>query len=541
MARGLRVSRLKALSMEALAGEFEWAGFNADFTEHTNYIMVANRGVYQWAGRNANLTRQSYRLEALRGQFNMTGFTSELTYAGSLPTWSATVPAKQFTFGTPETFSLVPYTTGFNSLLHRFEVLTGTLPTGVTVTPTTGLSYSGAGSAGSTASISYRIADIGTGVAADWTARSTATGVFFKENFNYTNLAQAANHTANPCFFGAAPGTGATSPDPTIFQIRDDNKLSGRSLRINFPANSGQASRTWLYTFAPNLGAQVPTNGTQYQTFYFQIILRGDTHADFPFKDSGSAGFGAMATPKYFNIDRHDGSTNVGEVVCTNLGMQGKVTLYRLADATSQGPSPVGGRDFATLANARSTPNTSADYQYQGGVDESGTTTTMTQYRQRYGHFHSDLISTPIGSVTGASTMAGLGVPRSDESGLNWNPSGAEKRLVIEVFIDRPGDRIRMWGNVYGQAPKLIGDSALDDFDGHANRGLILNRDAQGNTGSGPAGTNTGYPGFQLTLFLTDNQNAAGSDQPTTWADYIEIIASTNPINFPGGLALPGV
>ncbi len=529
--RGLRISRLKALRMEALSGEFEWAGFNADLSEHTNYIMVANRGVYQWAGRNANLTKQNYRLEAVRGQFNMTGFTSELTYTGSLPTWSATVPTKQFTFGTPETFSLVPYTTGFNSLLHRFEVLSGTLPTGVTVTPTTGLSYNGAGTAGSTASVSYRIADIQADVTADWIARSTAAGVFYKQNFNFTSIAEAVNHTANPTYYGASPSTSATNIDTSIFEIRDDNKLSGRSLRINFPANSGEAGRTWLETFDPNLGPQVPTNGVQHQTFYFQMIVKGNTF-DFPYKDDGSAGYGGMASQKVANIDRHDSSTNYGEVVLHNLGGQGKVTTYRFSSGLPESGT------FHTIKRARSTPNSGTDYQYQGGVDTGtpASPTAMTQYRQRYGHFHSDLISIATGSVTGTSRWSSLGVPRSDEGGVNWMQADGS-HTVVTVFVDRPGDRIKVWASKYGSAPILINDTALDSDNG--GQAGIVGRNASNAAGSGGGGS--GYPGFQLTLFITKNINAAGSAQPTFYCDYAEIIASNNPINHPGGFALPGV
>jgi hypothetical protein len=257
-------------------------------------------------------------------------------------------------------------------------------------------------------------------------------------------------------------------------------------------------------------------------------------HADFPFKDSGGAGYGANATPKLFNIDRHDGSTNAGEVVTTNLGGQGHITGYRLVQ---QG----GGLDFATIKRSRATPNSGSDYQYQSAVDTGSpaSPSTMTQYRQRYGHFNSDLIAPSFASVTGSSRWSALGVPRSDEAGALWNPPGSEKRMVVTIEIDRPGDRIRYWTSIYGQAPVLTLDTALDQaYSGAAG---ILNRDAVGNTGSGPAGTNTGYPGFQLTLFITDNQNAAGSSQPTTYVDYLEIIASNSPIPHPGGFALPGV
>jgi hypothetical protein len=42
-----------------------------------------------------------------------------------------------------------------------------------------------------------------------------------------------------------------------------------------------------------------------------------------------------------------------------------------------------------------------------------------------------------------------------------------------------------------------------------------------------------------MSLYVTGDSGEAGADRPDMWIDYIELIASTNPIPAPGGFALP--
>lgn len=79
MPRRLRVARLRRLTMEAVPGEFEWAGFNADFTYARHFSLETIPGAFQWSGFSATLTRQAYFLRALSGSFLMTGRDATLT------------------------------------------------------------------------------------------------------------------------------------------------------------------------------------------------------------------------------------------------------------------------------------------------------------------------------------------------------------------------------------------------------------------------------------------------------------------------------
>lgn len=274
---------------------------------------------------------------------------------------------------------------------------------------------------------------------ADFAARIADPGVFFRENFSYPDLAAAASHATNPRFYGSSTGN---PPDPNIMSLSVEHALSGKSLRIKYPPNSGASGNSWLYSFDPNNGIQVPFAGVPHDDFYFQIIVWGDQQWTFPFKMSD----GSAASPKVLIVDHHDSSSNAGEVVLTNDHMKGLVAAY-LGFTKSSGSELIGG-----------------------------------------------------------------GFPSSP-----WNIAA---HTVVTFHINAASNRVRMWAAKYGQAPVLIGDTSI------SIPGLDMGRPG-------------GYPGFQLTPFITDNANAGGASQPTTFIDYCEIIASKNPISFPGGFALP--
>jgi hypothetical protein len=352
----------------------------------------------------------------------------------------------------------------------------------------------------------------------DWAARTNpADGVFFTENFNYTTLTQAANHAANPCFYGISAGSNSSSqstPDPSIYAISDVNALSGRSLRINFPANSGGAGYRWIYSFDPNTGIQatnnLPFSLTRYDNFYFQAIIWGDRQFNFPFKQTD----GQMGNPKVLIIDEHNGGGSYsGEFVLTNERCAGYTTCY-LGFTASHGSS--------LLSRSMNTPQATPDFLHQGAVDTQTPTSpqTMQQFRQRYGPFWSDSPSVPTGSVTGSSTMEQYGFPNADSaaSGLAWQRG---YWTVIEMWVNSATNSAKFWGARYGDAPKILGNTATA---GTWNFGRT----------AAP-----GYPGFILTPFITNNANAAGAAQPTTFTDYVELIASHNPIPFPKHLSTP--
>ena len=147
----------------------------------------------------------------------------------------------------------------------------------------------------------------------------------------------------------------------------------------------------------------------------------------------------------------------------------------------------------------------------------------ISSYRERYGPMNSDRPNFPFASVTGSSSLADAGWPNatSAQNGVIWYRNDW---TVVTVHANGQANRVRFWGSRYGQPPKLLGDTAA------WNLGAL-------NMGRGTSG----YTGLQLTPFITGNTNAAGAAQPTVWCEYGEIIGSTNPINHPGGFALPGV
>jgi hypothetical protein len=332
--------------------------------------------------------------------------------------------------------------------------------------------------------------------------------VFFKENFNYPDLNAASTRSPSSHFYAASQLSGS-SPDPAIYSINTGG-LSAKYLRINYPANSSTSGYSWHYTFDNN-----PVGygwiGIAHDNFYFQVIVRGDREFDFPFKTAGDE----MASPKVLVIDGHDRTSTSGEVVLTNDHMRGFVSSYI-------GFTPSHGSQL--IQTGINTPQGQPDFRNQPGIDAGtpSTTTSMDDFRKRYGPMNSDRPNIPFSSITGASSLAAAGWPNaaSAQNGVIW---ARNEWIVITFHIHGAGNRVRFWASKYGQAPKLLGDTATWSL------GAL-------NMGRG----STGYPGFQLTPFITGNTNAAGAGQPTTWLDYAEIIASNNPIAHPGGFALPG-
>jgi hypothetical protein len=343
---------------------------------------------------------------------------------------------------------------------------------------------------------------------ADWQARSTATGVFFKENFDYSTLGAASARSPSSHFYAASQLNGG-SPDPSIYSINAGG-LSAKYLRINYPPNSGTSGYSWHYTFDDN-----PVGygwvGIAHDNFYFQVIVRGDRAFDFPFKTSGDE----MASPKLLVIDGHDRTSTQGEVVLTNDHMRGFVASY-------VGFTPSHGSQL--IQTGIMTPQGSPDFRNQPGIDAGvpSSPSSMADFRRRYGPMNSDVPNIPLSSITGSSSLAAAGWPNAEsaQAGVIW---ARNQWIVITFHIHGAGNRVRFWASKYGESPKLLGDTAAWSL------GAL-------NMGRG----STGYPGFQLTPFITGNTNAAGANQPVTWIDYAEIIASNNPIAHPGGFTLPG-
>jgi hypothetical protein len=336
--------------------------------------------------------------------------------------------------------------------------------------------------------------------AADFASRSSGGGVFFAENFNYANFSAATSHATNLKYYGSSD---------TSTMTLNAGGTSAKYLRISYPANSGLSSYVFLYTFDNNDGVQVPFTGVAHDNFYFQIVVRGDRQWDWPYKMND----GNMASPKVCIIDKHSSSSNPGEVVLTN-------DHGRMVPAAYVGFTPSHGSQL--IQRQINTPQGTPDYRNQPSVDDGtpASPSTMADYRNRYGPFNSDTPSIATGSIDANSSIEALGWPK-EGVGMRWHRNDWD---VITFHINGAGNRVKFWGSKYGEAPLLLGDTNEINFNGALDMGR----------GS------VGYPGFQLTPFVTDNANAGGANQPTNWIDYAEIIASNNPIQHPGGFTLPG-
>jgi hypothetical protein len=363
---------------------------------------------------------------------------------------------------------------------------------------------------------------------ADWQARSAAPGVFFKENFNYTSLQAAANHSNNPKYYGASSGS-SSNPDPNTYELITENALSGKSLRIHRRALSGQSTNVWLYTWDVNNGPQVPfTPASTRDEYYFQFIVAGDTFFNWPWLLSGSqtGGSGQLSSPKILQLGRHDSSTISGELVIMNATCQGFVTMYIRGEPNQSNSSAT-----TLFSRGLNTPQKTPDWSRQPQID-AGTpnpATTMQQLRQRYGPWESDRLNgAAYPTITGATRMTDNSTYSTElaEASIAGVPWYRNQRTVVTVYMRKNPGWVRIWAGPFGQPQKKIADSQT--------LGWSLSWLASRTNPSTDIGT-----GFQLSTYVTGNINAGGSAQPDTWVDYIELIGSTNPIPAPGGFALP--
>jgi hypothetical protein len=196
--------------------------------------------------------------------------TGTLTFSSQAePTWVGLVPTVEFTQGQPDDYALTQHTLSFNSTLHEFEVLTGTLPSGVTLEPSTGLVYDGVGAVASVSGISYNIADIATTtLQQDWIARSTASGVTAAYDFNGVNDFLRADVDNGHVYAG--------SMNPTVlgYIVKDttDGLASGCCLRIDTPASVGANSATWMCSL--NNSWTTKTQGFGSTAFWIQFRFK---------------------------------------------------------------------------------------------------------------------------------------------------------------------------------------------------------------------------------------------------------------------------
>ena len=310
---------------------------------------------------------------------------------------------------------------------------------------------------------------------ADWLARSTAPGVFYANGFDYADR--------DAYLAGAHSYTYAATRDGK-FKLDLDTRihLSGRAAsRHNWYASEGpnEAGPAWGYSFD---GPGRRTTKLIKQRFYVQYALYADsTWARFTYPK------GAIKTHILLNPGRP-------------LFAHGEVVLVR----SGRGPWPHG---FSVSDSARGwflnwqAPHfVSGDdtiFTFWDGQPQNAAPTDVDKFERRYGPRRRHLIHDDPDYAQ---------VPHIE--GGRW--------YVVEAYVDLTGGNsvVKMWFAERGKPPVLLTGT------------LHAKMRANGDT----------YRGGYLISRAEDTRLWVNKD---TFVVYDELLVSDQPIDFPGGLALP--
>jgi hypothetical protein len=328
-------------------------------------------------------------------------------------------------------------------------------------------------------------------VEADWQARSTAPGVFYKNNFDFGSTAELV----------ASNYQGTTFPERS--QLETVNKLSGRgAFRANIPRSSSEGTVAYRHSFDMPVGAQ--TKSTRKTSLYYQFQIYLPSYIlDHRFATVGNR---SDVGHKFAIIQEPDSSFSTGEVVVMNYRFRRFVTAYRMR---SSGSADQFVRQWNTSPCVGQ-----PEYGWQDGINagpqSSGGNTDANNcslFKRRYGPMQYSFSGT---NSYGGGTLTAQGNPDPDAAvnGAAWIPDAWN---VIEVFIDQPSQTVKVWHAKRGDPPKLV-----------------INQVGTADLGNNPQN----YTGVQLLPRL--EELTGDSSRQDTYAIYGEIIASTQFINFPG-------
>jgi len=330
----------------------------------------------------------------------------------------------------------------------------------------------------------------------DWQARSQAAGVFYADNFagladdEALRLRSFLRHRRNP----------------TRLFLETRNTLSGDgAARIEIHPEDGEGTATYAHSF-DGLGAR--TKKTRKKELYYQFSVYLPKYIlDHRFKtenDKGNVGH------KWAILQEPDQSFGKGEIVVKSARFSRVVSAYTV------GPKGTHGFGRRWPSKSGNPCSRSPDFQWQATIDagpqsEGGQTdaTSCDLFRRRYGMFHSYYKRNPVRYGEGTVTEQGYPEPESSRHGIVWIPDAWN---VIEIYVNEATQTVRMWHAKRGDPPRLVIDAV-----GNANLGR-----REGN-----------YTGVQLLPRL--EERAPDPTREVTYAIYDELIASTEPIPFPGG------
>jgi hypothetical protein len=402
--------------------------------------------------------------------------------------------------------------------------ITGSLPSGLIQSGIRGESITGTILSAGITSIQISADDAATTTdqEADWTARSRASGVFYANNLSEKRLTSNGTFQQTPYADSAALRAASTTSTAHLANVRevllntDPNRAlsGGKSLEIKtFGTNTAASGGGWQQSYKD-------TNASV-NSFYFQfsVYLQKDALAWRLPNTNGQM--------KILNLEQYGG----GQVVVSaanNFGFP-----FLLLNGT--------GLMERFLA---STPYrvTSGDWFYQTAIDSGAAAgTTRQTYLRKYGPGRE--ISNTLydyGYISDNATNNLLynrdfDWPDSDALQSGAVPYNMDGWTTIEVYINNgafsgaveTSDRCKMWVAAHGDAPVLVCD--LD---------ALPNDDPPG------LGTAVGsYNKFEALWYDTAFEGSTEDVgyRPTQQRWYAEFIGSTNPIDFPGGHALPGV
>jgi hypothetical protein len=330
----------------------------------------------------------------------------------------------------------------------------------------------------------------------DWQTRSQAPGVFHADNFSGLVDDEALRQRS---FL-------RHRRNPTRLFLETRNTLSGGgAARIEVHPEDGEGTATFAHSF-DGVGAR--TKEIRKKQLYYQFSIYLPRYIlDHRFRtvnDKGNVGH------KWAILQEPDQSFGKGEIVVTSARFSRVVSAYTV------GPKGTHGFGRKWPSKSGNPCSKSPDYQWQATVDagpqaEGGETdaTSCNLFRRRYGMFHSHYKRNPVRYGQGTVSEQGYPDPESSRHGIVWIPDAWN---VIEIYVNEPAQTVQMWHARRGDPPRLVIDAV-----GNANLGH-----REGN-----------YTGVQLLPRL--EERAPDPTREVTYAIYDELIASSEPIPFPGG------
>jgi hypothetical protein len=354
--------------------------------------------------------------------------------------------------------------------------------------------------------------------AADFAARST--GAHFATNFASFADAAAVYNDPLRAYANKTPAQGATFTNAFELVTTTGHAGSGKAFRLWHGKNNyGGAGDIDNQAFGVMVNGNRNNIPGAYKTkLYVQFGVWIDAACDYYWK----LGDGSPGTMKLVIMDDWDATSTAGELVVDLQWNRQFLHAYRKSAASGGSPE---------IDRSLSTPVNSTNYAWQNAVDRGTALSDNASYKRRYGPVYDGM----SGGTSQASRLSLQGVPDPDAAigGIAINRAGI---TTIEMELDLANDRARLWAAHYGNTPLLICDTELNNTLSPPS----VNNSA--NFGSRVGSQGTGWSALTLSNLVYTATGAQNPGYPTdAYTDYSEIIFHPNPINFPGGHALPGV